>query len=260
MSNVTAIQPQQPGSLSTLDDATMQRLVSGGDCASLSPAQKNAYYLARCEAAGLDPRAQPFAFMRLNGKEVLYAQKAATDQLAAKHGVRMTIVSQATEEGIRVVTVRAEAKDGRVTEEIGALPVKGLVGEAMSNALMKCVTKAKRRAVLSLCGLGMLDETEVDSIPQAQPEPPPVVAVVAPAVEVKPEPPPPSKRTAPPSYVVALWNKLKAAQGGNSALAQEALKKAAEAIFGDSPKPSNEWSADECNRIEAAIWPGDVPF
>ena len=33
---------------------------------------------------------------------------------------------------------------------------------------MKAETKAKRRATLDLLGLGMLDETETDSIPNAQ--------------------------------------------------------------------------------------------
>ena len=99
------------------------------------------------------------------------------------------------------------------------------------------------------------EEPSATPPPAALPEP-----VTVAAVEVKAEPPPPPAKKGPPSYVVALWNKLKAAQGGNSTLAQAELKKAAEAIFGDTPKPSNEWTADECNRVEAAIWPGDVPF
>ena len=33
---------------------------------------------------------------------------------------------------------------------------------------MKAETKAKRRATLSLCGLGLLDESEVDSIPSSR--------------------------------------------------------------------------------------------
>ena len=35
--------------------------------------------------------------------------------------------------------------------------------------MMKAETKGKRRVTLSICGLGMLDETEVGSIPDAQP-------------------------------------------------------------------------------------------
>lgn len=154
---------------SSLDEQTMLMLVAGGDCSRLTAQQKISYYNARCEAAGLDPRAQPFAFMRLSGKEVLYALKAATDQLASKHGIVTTILSQQTEDGIRVVTVRSSAKDGRQTDEIGAVAVKGLQGEAMCNALMKAVTKAKRRAILSICGLGLLDETELDTVPHAAP-------------------------------------------------------------------------------------------
>jgi len=42
-----------------------------------------------------------------------------------------------------------------------------LQGESLANALMKAETKAKRRVTLSICGLGMLDETEIGSIPTA---------------------------------------------------------------------------------------------
>lgn len=155
----------------TIDDKSLFSLVTDGDASKLSDAQKLAYYKARCEAAGLDARAQPFQFLRLNGKLVLYALKACTDQLAAKHGIRCEILSQQTDDGIRVVTVRAIAKDGRQTDEIGAVGVKGLQGEALCNAYMKAATKAKRRATLAICGLGMLDETELDTIPTAKPEP-----------------------------------------------------------------------------------------
>ncbi len=54
---------------------------------------------------------------------------------------------------------------GREDESIGALPITNLKGEALSNAIMKCETKAKRRVTLSICGLSMMDETEVESIP-----------------------------------------------------------------------------------------------
>ena len=37
------------------------------------------------------------------------------------------------------------------------------------NAKLKAITKAKRRVTLSICGLGFLDETEIDTIPSAQP-------------------------------------------------------------------------------------------
>ena len=37
---------------------------------------------------------------------------------------------------------------------------------ALANAIMKTETKAKRRATLSICGLGFLDESEIETIPR----------------------------------------------------------------------------------------------
>jgi len=45
----------------------------------------------------------------------------------------------------------------------GAVSIKGLSGDALANAMMKAETKAKRRVTLSICGLGLLDETEVET-------------------------------------------------------------------------------------------------
>ena len=47
---------------------------------------------------------------------------------------------------------------------MGAVKKTDMQGN-FGNALMKAVTKAKRRVTLSICGLGMLDETEVETIP-----------------------------------------------------------------------------------------------
>jgi len=161
-----AVRPT-PIAVQDLSEESIFALVTGGDCSKLSTAQKLAYYKARCDAAGLDYRTTPFQFIKLSGKEVLYSLKAATDALAAKNGIRCEILDQRTEEGIRLVTVRAACKDGRQTDEIGAVPIGGLKGEPLANALMKAATKAKRRAVLSVTGLGMTDETEIESIPGA---------------------------------------------------------------------------------------------
>ena len=51
---------------------------------------------------------------------------------------------------------------------MGAVDIKGLAGEKLANALMKATTKAIRRTVLAHCGLGMLDETELETIPSSQ--------------------------------------------------------------------------------------------
>jgi hypothetical protein len=62
----------------------------------------------------------------------------------------------------------------------GAVSIVNVNGEARANAMMKAETKAKRRVTLSICGLGMLDETEVESIPEAviQLREPPTAAAV----------------------------------------------------------------------------------
>ena len=65
--------------------------------------------------------------------------------------------------------VTGHDSSGRVDTEIGSVSTVGLKGEAKANAIMKALTKAKRRLTLSLAGLGWLDEIEVGSVPSAVP-------------------------------------------------------------------------------------------
>jgi hypothetical protein len=163
---VTDSQPTETG----LDVATIHSLVVSQDMSKLSPAQQVQYYLSLCEATGLDPRTKPFALLSLNGKLVPYALKAATDQLRAKRGLSITIVKREVVDDLCMVEVLIT--DGRRSDtEIGAVSIGGLRGDALANAFMKSLTKAKRRATLSFCGLGMLDESELDTIPNARPGP-----------------------------------------------------------------------------------------
>lgn len=148
-----------------LEGSTLVALITSGDMSGLDDGKKVAYYKARCEAAGLDPRTAPFQFIRLQGKEILYATKGATDQLCKVHRISVDVLEQKTEGDLRVVLVRAKTGDGRHTDELGVVPVAGLKGGDLANALMKALTKAKRRAILSLCGLGMMDETELETVP-----------------------------------------------------------------------------------------------
>lgn len=156
-----------PATIEGLDDQALLYLVSGGDTARLNPKQKLAYYLARCTASGLDPRKVPFSFIRLGNREVLYALKGASEQLASLNGVALEILTQGVEGDLYVVTVRATARDGRRTDELAAVPIKGLSPQAACDARMKCVTKGKRRAILSLSGEGINDESELEHLPGA---------------------------------------------------------------------------------------------
>ena len=145
------------------------QLILQGDLSKLSANDKVKYYNGYCERMGLDPFTKPFDILRLNGKEVLYCTRSGTQQLNKLHKVSHLITSRDTnqEAGVYIVTSKASLPDGRCTESIGAVNIAGLKGEAYANAIMKAETKAKRRATLDLLGLGVLDESEAESIPNA---------------------------------------------------------------------------------------------
>jgi hypothetical protein len=145
------------------------QLILQGDLSKLSANDKVRYYNGYCERMGLDPFTKPFDILRLNGKEVLYCTRSGTQQLNKLHKVSHLITSRETnsEAGVYIVTSKASLPDGRCTESIGAVNIAGLKGEMYANAIMKAETKAKRRATLDLLGLGVLDESEAESIPNA---------------------------------------------------------------------------------------------
>jgi hypothetical protein len=145
----------------------IERVLLVGDLSQLTPDERVSYYKAVCESVGLNPLTRPFSYLSLSGKLVLYANKACTDQLRSIHDVSVTSMTNETIEGVYIVTVQVKNSKGRTDMDIGAVPLAGLKGEAFANAVMKSATKAKRRATLSICGLSVLDETEVDSIPGA---------------------------------------------------------------------------------------------
>lgn len=151
------------------DNELANSLILNGDLSKLQPQQKVAYYNGYCQRLGLDPFTKPFELLRLNGKEVIYLTRAGAQQLNKLHKVSHTITSRELIEaaGIYQVTARASSEE-RHTESIGAVNITGLKGDAYANAIMKAETKAKRRATLDLLGLGILDETEAETIPNAE--------------------------------------------------------------------------------------------
>ena len=146
----------------------LERALVSGDLAGLNESQRLEYYRAVCESLGLNPLTRPFEYLRLNGRLVLYATRAAADQLRAIHGVSIIDAQIERQDDLITVTVRGRTRDGREDVEVGVVSVAGLRGDALANAQMKALTKAKRRLTLSLAGLGWLDETETESIPGAQ--------------------------------------------------------------------------------------------
>lgn len=168
-----------------------------GDLSHMTPDQRLAYIYKICEDIGVNPMTRPFEYLTLNGKLALYARKDCTDQLRANRKISTKIVERIEdkESGTYSVVVEATGPDGRSDQATGSVafgnpkievstddrgrekkkrvlhpdgePVMvTLKGEDRANAIMKAETKAKRRATLSYCGLGFLDESEIETIPK----------------------------------------------------------------------------------------------
>ena len=150
----------------------MESVLLKGDIAKLTPDERVRYYGEVCKSMGLNPLTKPFEFITLNGKLQLYALRSCTDQLRKINSVSLEIVSREVAEDILTIHVRAKLPDGRSDEDLGAVAFpSSMKGEMRANAELKAVTKAKRRATLSICGLGWLDETEVEDIPASAKRP-----------------------------------------------------------------------------------------
>ena len=167
-------------------------LVLNGDLARLSPQAKVEYYNYRCAQAELDPAAKPFDILKLNGKEILYANAGAAQQLRANRKLSARIIDKQRVEDVYSVWYEITGADGTVTQNMGSVSLinpemykdkagnwvkhpragEQIKGEELANAMMKCATKALRRSILAHCGLGMLDEDEVINQAWAQPQTP----------------------------------------------------------------------------------------
>lgn len=146
----------------------LEKVLVNGDLSTLTAPQRLDYYRQVCQSCGLNPLTKPFDYIRLNGKLTLYARKDATDQLRKLHGVSIDDCTREYLDDLIIVTVKGHDDTGRTDVEIGVVSRKDMQGN-FANALMKANTKAKRRLTLSICGLGWLDETEVETIPDAAP-------------------------------------------------------------------------------------------
>ena len=117
--------------------AEIKNMVVNNSFSRLTEEQRTTLIWSLCNQLKMKPLSQPFQFIPLSGRLVLYATKDAANQLKKIH---------------------------RVDEDMGGVVVKGLKGDNLINARLKAVTKAKRRVTLSICGLGFLDENEVQTV------------------------------------------------------------------------------------------------
>lgn len=148
------------------------------DINDLSMGDRSKYLWFMAVRMGLDPLTKPFdCIPDGKGKVILFANSGCADQLRRRDNVTVRVieegflkVGETIRDDVYVVKVEAETAGGRSAVNVGAVGVKGLTSEAMANAIMKCHTKASRRTTLDLCGLGIPDISELDSIPNVAPK------------------------------------------------------------------------------------------
>ena len=163
------MQPQTPAKndkgevqVSGIEKALLQN-----NLADLTPEQRLKLYHTVCESLGLNPYTKPFEYITFDGKLILYAKKDCTEQLRNIHNISIELGEPKLADGLLIVRARA-TKGERHDESIGAVDIGSLKGKDRANALMKAETKAKRRVTLSICGLGILDESEVEDMAGAR--------------------------------------------------------------------------------------------
>ena len=145
--------------------ATIENVLVNGDLSALTSEQRLLYVRKFCEKRNLNMDTRPIQFIKLGGRLTVYATKDCSEQLRRNNKISLKIIDKNVIGDVYVVTCAAELPDGRRDEDIGTVSIGGLRGDNLANATMKAVTKAKRRATLSICGLGLLDETELETIP-----------------------------------------------------------------------------------------------
>jgi hypothetical protein len=160
MNNPVSVSPQTIGDV-------MQSVLIKGNLSRLTPQERVNYYNAVCESVGLNPLTRPFDYIVLNGNLTLYARKDCTDQLRKLYNISVELADPRINDGILSIRAKARMPHGnglvREDEDIGAVALTDKVqGEFRANMIMKCTTKAKRRVTLSICGLGFLDESEIE--------------------------------------------------------------------------------------------------
>lgn len=151
-------------------DIAIDDLIQRGDYSSLTMRERSIFTYKLAERLGLNPITKPFDFIVLNNKLTLYANRTCSDQLRKIHNISSSVIYEGplmigTEARPDVYCVRVRITNGERSEEaIGCVGLSNKKDEELGNTIMKCHTKALRRGTIAFCGLGFLDETEVESV------------------------------------------------------------------------------------------------
>lgn len=183
-----AVQPQPQIEVT---DEMMEKLLLSGDYSGLSARLQAQFLWILAKKKGLDPMTQPFQFIpNAKGKLILYATKNCALQIKQKHGIvlmkeysgALRLTPQQWDVGVYEVEMKAVNAEGAILAwDIGTAELENLTGRERKDAPMKAWTRAERRTLLKVEGLGIPDESELDFVPSRErQEAPPTAARVLP--------------------------------------------------------------------------------
>lgn len=146
----------------TLPAAAIQASMSN-NWANVSWPDRTRFVSHLCDSLNIPMPLNPFRFIAMKGVTVLYAPAEAFFLIANKSRVSIPIIEEKydKETQIHQVKIRATQPDGTHVDNIGAIYLGGLTGQERANNIMKCVTKAQRRAIKSKTGLSVADEDDL---------------------------------------------------------------------------------------------------
>lgn len=129
-------------------------------------------FVARlCEQLSIPPVLNPFRFIEMKGATVLYADKRAANLIANYNKISVEMIGKPEwdkEKQILRIFVRASRPDGSFCDEFASLHIGAKSGEDRANQEMKCMTKAKRRAILGLVDLAIPSDDDIEYTNETQ--------------------------------------------------------------------------------------------
>lgn len=152
------------------NEKLLEKVILQNDLSGLSPVEKVQHVRNVCNSIGLNPLTKPIQLIKFQDKsttkEIMYMTKDGAEQLRNIHDVSINkLETEILNNKIYIVRAYAKKPSGREDCSTSAVGIEGLNGSILGNAMKKCETQAKRRVTLSICGLGMLDESEISDLP-----------------------------------------------------------------------------------------------
>lgn len=140
-------------------ESAIAKVILHKDLGKLTDIERVQYNTALCRVLGLEPLTNPIDYLSAKGgKLVPYINATGIAQLRRIHGVSTQITRRELDKE-KNYTVTAIAKDstGRQEESVAIIFLGTTHGQSKADLMMKCCTKAKRRATLALIGLPTAD-------------------------------------------------------------------------------------------------------